>query len=43
VAFILREVGVGGVFGLITAAMVVVVVAIAMFGPTVRGKPLDVE
>jgi MFS transporter, putative metabolite:H+ symporter len=43
VAFILREVGVGGVFGLITAAMVVVIVAIAMFGPNVRGKPLDVE
>jgi MFS transporter, putative metabolite:H+ symporter len=36
VAFILREVGVGGVFGLITAAMVVVIVAIAMFGPNVR-------
>jgi putative MFS transporter len=34
VAFILREVGVGGVFGLITAAMVIV--AIAMFGPNVR-------
>jgi putative MFS transporter len=29
------------VFGLITAAMVVVIVAIATFGPNVRGKPLD--
>jgi putative MFS transporter len=29
------------VFGLITAAMVVVVVAMAGFGPNVRGKPLD--
>ena len=43
VAFILREFGVGGVFGLITAAMVVVIAAIAMFGPKVRGRPLDVE
>ncbi len=41
VAFMLREAGVGGVFGLITMAMVVVIVAIATFGPEVRGKPLD--
>ena len=41
VAYMLREGGVGGVFGLITAAMVVVIVAIALFGPVVRGKPLD--
>jgi putative MFS transporter len=41
VAYMLREGGVAGVFGLITAAMVVVVVAIAAFGPEVRGKPLD--
>jgi putative MFS transporter len=41
VAYVLREAGVGGVFGLITAAMVVVIVAIATFGPNVRGKPLD--
>ena len=41
VAFTLREAGTVGVFGLITSAMVVVIVAIAMFGPNVRGKPLD--
>src|ERR1700676_2333052 len=40
-AFLLREAGSGGVFGLITAAMVIVIVAIATFGPNVRGKPLD--
>jgi len=41
VAFTLREAGVGGVFGLITTAMVIVIVAIAVWGPAVRGKPLD--
>jgi MFS transporter, putative metabolite:H+ symporter len=41
VAFVLREAGVGGVFGLITAAMVIVIIAIAIWGPNVRGKPLD--
>ena len=41
VAYVLREGGVSGVFGLITSAMVVVIVAIAAFGPNVRGKPLD--
>jgi MFS transporter, putative metabolite:H+ symporter len=41
VAFMLREHGVTGVFGLITAAMVIVIVTLAMFGPNVRGKPLD--
>jgi putative MFS transporter len=41
VAYVLREAGVTGVFGLITAAMIVVIVAIATFGPNVRGKPLD--
>jgi putative MFS transporter len=41
VAYVLREAGVGGVFGLITAAMVIVIVAIAAFGPNVHGKPLD--
>jgi len=41
IAYVLREAGVGGVFGLITAAMVIVIVAIAIFGPNVRGKPLD--
>ena len=40
VAHILREAG-GGVFGLITAAMVIVIIALAIFGPNVRGKPLD--
>jgi MFS transporter, putative metabolite:H+ symporter len=41
VAYMLREGGISGVFGLITTAMVVVIVAIATFGPDVRGKPLD--
>jgi putative MFS transporter len=41
VAYVLREAGVGGVFGLITSAMVIVIVAIAVWGPAVRGKPLD--
>jgi putative MFS transporter len=41
VAYVLRAGGVGGVFGLITAAMIVVIVVIAAFGPNVRGKPLD--
>ena len=41
VAFMLREHGVSGVFGLITAAMVIVIIALAAFGPNVRGKPLD--
>jgi putative MFS transporter len=41
VAYVLREVGVGGVFGLITAAMCIVIVTLAAFGPSVRGKPLD--
>jgi putative MFS transporter len=41
VAFVLREAGVGGVFGLITTAMIIVIVAIAVWGPAVRGKPLD--
>jgi MFS transporter, putative metabolite:H+ symporter len=41
VAYMLREGGVGGVFGLITAAMVVVIVTLAAFGPNVRGRPLD--
>jgi putative MFS transporter len=41
VAYVLREAGVGGVFGLITAAMCIVIVTLAAFGPNVRGKPLD--
>ena len=41
VAYMLREAGVAGVFGLITTAMIIVIVAIAVFGPNVRGKPLD--
>jgi MFS transporter, putative metabolite:H+ symporter len=41
VAYMLREGGISGMFGLITTAMVVVIVAIATFGPDVRGKPLD--
>jgi MFS transporter, putative metabolite:H+ symporter len=42
VAFMLREAGVTGVFGLITAAMLLVILIVAAFGPNVRGKPLDV-
>jgi putative MFS transporter len=41
VAYVLREAGVGGVFGLITTAMIIVIITIATFGPNVRGKPLD--
>jgi putative MFS transporter len=41
VAYVLRVAGVSGVFGLITSAMILVIVAIAIFGPNVRGKPLD--
>src|ERR1700694_3640190 len=41
VAYVLREIGVGGVFGLITAAMALVIITLATFGPNVRGKPLD--
>src|ERR1700741_3302527 len=41
VAFMLREGGVTGVFGLITAAMVVVIVTLSAFGPDVRGRALD--
>jgi putative MFS transporter len=41
VAYVLREAGVGGVFGLITTAMIIVIVTIAAFGPHVRGKPPD--
>jgi MFS transporter, putative metabolite:H+ symporter len=41
VAWMLKQGGVGGVFGLITAAMLIVIVTLAAFGPNVRGKPLD--
>jgi putative MFS transporter len=41
VAYMLRVGGVNGVFGLITSAMILVIIAIAIFGPNVRGKPLD--
>jgi putative MFS transporter len=41
VAYVLRAAGVNGVFSLITSAMVIVIVAIASFGPNVRGRPLD--
>ena len=34
----LKEAGVTGVFGLMTAAMVI---AMTLFGPDVRRKPLD--
>jgi MFS transporter, putative metabolite:H+ symporter len=42
VAYMLKEAGVTGVFGPITAAMLIVVIAMTLFGPNVRGKPLDV-
>jgi putative MFS transporter len=41
VAYMLRVAGVSGVFGLITSAMVLVIITLATFGPNVRGKPLD--
>jgi putative MFS transporter len=41
VAYMLREGGVGGVFGVITMAMVIVIVTLSIFGPNVRGRPLD--
>jgi putative MFS transporter len=41
VAYMLKVGGVGGVFGLITSAMILVIMVIAAFGPNVRGKPLD--
>jgi putative MFS transporter len=41
VAYMLKQTGVGGVFGLITLAMAIVIVTLAAFGPNVRGKPLD--
>jgi putative MFS transporter len=41
VAYMLRVGGVNGVFGLITSAMIVVIIVVAAFGPHVRGKPLD--
>ncbi|KJC61857.1 MFS transporter [Bradyrhizobium sp. LTSPM299] len=41
VAYMLRIGGVGGVFGLITSAMILVIIVVATFGPNVRGKPLD--
>jgi len=41
VAYMLRKGGVGGVFSLITAAMVIVIITLAAFGPNVRGRPLD--
>src|SRR5260221_1894338 len=40
VAYMLRVAGVNGVFGLITTAMILVIITIAAFGPNVRGKPL---
>jgi len=41
VANMLRVGGVSGVFGLIIAAMILVILVIAVFGPNVRGRPLD--
>ncbi len=41
IAFVLRGFGVGGVFALIAASMAVVVLAIGLFGPKVRGRALE--
>jgi putative MFS transporter len=41
VAYTLKQAGVGGVFGLITTAMIIVIVTLALFGPSVRGKLLE--
>ncbi|MBX9649295.1 MAG: MFS transporter, partial [Xanthobacteraceae bacterium] len=41
VAWMLKIGGVSGVFGLITSAMILVIIVIAAFGPHVHGKPLD--
>jgi putative MFS transporter len=41
VAYMLKQAGVAGVFGLITAAMAIVIVVMTAFGPNVRGKTLD--
>jgi putative MFS transporter len=41
VAYMLRVAGVNGVFGLITSAMILVIIVLVAFGPNVRGKPLD--
>jgi putative MFS transporter len=41
VAYMLREGGLVGVFGMITVAMLVVIVTLGIFGPNVRGKPLE--
>src|SRR3982074_3156140 len=41
VASMLGVSGVNGVFGLITTAMIIVIIQIAAFGPTAREKPLD--
>ncbi len=38
VAYMLKQGGVSGVFGLITTAMVIVIVALAVFGPTVAAS-----
>ena len=41
IAFFLREFGVPGVFAFIFAAMAIVVVAVALFGPRTTGLALD--
>ena len=41
IAFFLKDFGVAGVFGLIIACMVVVMISIGVFGPT--AKELDRE
>ena len=41
IAFFLQEYGSGGVFGFISAAMLVVVIAIGGFGPRTRGLALE--
>jgi len=37
----LKQAGVGGVFGLIMTARIIVIAALAAYGRSIRGKPLD--
>ena len=41
IGFFLHDFGVGGVFGLIAASMLVVMLAIGIFGPRTRGLALE--
>lgn len=41
IGFLLEHLGVGGVFGFIATSMLVIVLAIGIFGPRTRGLPLE--